>query len=195
MNMRSLAAALALAVVPSAAVAADEENPYKKAKVGDFATYKMTIKIAGLNVDGTATQEVTEKSDKEVKVKTTGKANGMDIPMQEVTIDLTKPYDPTKTTGNLPQGAEVKVEKLKDGKEKIKVAGKDYESTWETYKMNVKAMGMEFVTEMKVWQSKELALPMLKMEMSAEVGGQKIEVMQELTEMGNKPAEKTPEKK
>ena len=45
----------------------------------------------------------------EVKIKTTGKANGTDIPPQEVTIDLTKPYDPTKATGNLPPGAEVKV--------------------------------------------------------------------------------------
>jgi len=37
-----LFAALLIAVAPVAARAADEENPYKKVKVGEFATYKMT---------------------------------------------------------------------------------------------------------------------------------------------------------
>jgi hypothetical protein len=189
MNLRLFAAALALAVAP-VAFAADDENPYKKAKVGDFATYKMTTKIGGLNVEGVVTQEVTAKDDKEATVKTSGKVNGMDIPATDVKIDLTKPYDPTKANGNLPQGAEVKVEKLKDGTEKLKVAGKDYDTKWETYKMNVKAQGMEFATEMKVWQSKELSIPMLKMEMTAEVAGQKMEIFMELTETGSKPADK-----
>jgi hypothetical protein len=194
MNLRLFAAALALAAAPTAF--ADDENPYKKAKVGDFSTYKMTTKIGGLNVDGTITQEITAKDDKEATVKTSGKVNGMDIPANEVKIDLTKPYDPTKATGNLPPGANVQVEKLKDGKEKVKVAGKDYDATWETYKMKVNAMGMAFETEMKVWQAKELGIPMVKMEMTAEVGGQKMEVSMEMTETGNKPAEKTtPEKK
>ncbi|HVK07829.1 MAG TPA: hypothetical protein VM597_03525 [Gemmataceae bacterium] len=192
MNLRLFAAALALAAAP-VAFAADDDNPYKKAKVGDFSTYKMTTKIGGLNVEGTMTQEVTAKDDKEATVKTTGKVNGMDIPPNEVKIDLTKPYDPTKATGNLPQGANVQVEKLKDGKEKVKVAGKEYDSVWETYKMKVNAMGMMIETDMKVWQAKELSIPMLKMEMTAEVMGQKMEVAMELTETGNKPA--TPEKK
>ena len=193
MNLRLFAAALALAAAPTA-FAADDDNPYKKAKVGDFSTYKMTTKIGGLNVDGTVTQEVTANDGKEATVKTSGKVNGMDIPANEVKIDLTKPYDPTKATGNLPPGANVQVEKLKDGKEKVKVAGKEYDSTWETYKMKVNHMGMAFETEMKVWQSKELAIPMLKMEMTAEVAGQKMEVAMELTETGNKPAEKTEKK-
>ncbi len=196
MKTRLLAAALALVVLPFAARAADEENPYKKAKLGDFATYKMTTKIAGLNVEGTLTQTVTEKTDKAVKIKTVGKVNGMDIPAVDQEIDLTKPYDPTKATGNLPAGADVKVEKLKDGKEKVKVGGKDYDTTWETYKMKIKQAGMEIESEMKVWQSKELAIPMVKMEMNAEVMGMKMEILMELTEAGTgKAPEKTPEKK
>lgn len=194
MKVRLIAAALALAVVPFAA-AADEENPYKKAKVGDFANYKMTTKIAGFNVEGTMTQSVTAKDDKEVTIETTAKVNGMDIPAQKQTIDLTKPFDPSKATGPLPGGTEAKVEKLKDGKEKVKVGTKDYECKWESYKMKIKTGGQEIEADMKVWQSKDLNIPMVKMEMSADVMGNKMEVVMEMTDSGNKEPEKKKEEK
>ena len=99
-----LAAVLAVALAPVAARAADDDNPYKNAKVGDYATYKMTTKVAGFDVAGTMTQTVTAKNDKEATVKVTGPdVNGMDLPAQEQTIDLTKPFDPTKASG-LPAG-------------------------------------------------------------------------------------------
>ncbi len=194
MKARLLAFALALVVAPLA-VAAEEENPYKKTKVGDYASYKMTTKVAGLNIEGTVTQQVTAKSDKEVTIETTGKVNGMDIPAQKQTIDLTKPFDPTKA-GSVPAGAQVKVEKLKEGTEKVKVGGKEYATKWETYKMKMKAMGMEFEADMKVWQAKELKIPVVKMEMTADVMGQKMEVSMELTESGTKkPEEKKSDEK
>ena len=68
-----LLAALVVAALPLAAAAADEENPYKKVKVGDFATYKMTTKFAGASFEGTMTQTVTAKDDKEVTFKMTVK--------------------------------------------------------------------------------------------------------------------------
>jgi hypothetical protein len=182
-SVRTLAVIATFAIVPFAA-AADEENPYKKAKLGDFATYKMTGKAAGMNIEGTLTQAVSAKSDKELTLKVTGKMNGMDIPSQEQKIDLTKPYDPTKTV--LPPGTEAKVEKLKDGKEKIKAAGKEYECTWETYKIKAKANGMEFEADAKVWQTKDLSLLVVKMEMNTEVAGMKIEMAMELSESGSK---------
>jgi hypothetical protein len=188
MNVRLLAAAVALAVVPST-WAADEENPYKKAKVGDYATYKMTTKIAGLNIEGTVTQTIIAKDDKEATVETTGNVGGMDIPSQKQTIDLTKPFDPAKAS-QLPAGADVTVEKLKDGTEKLKVGGKEYDTKWETYKMKLKAMGMDLEADMKVWQASTLNIPMVKMEMSADVMGNKMEVAMEMTETGNKPLKK-----
>jgi uncharacterized protein YpmS len=188
MKARLFAAVLVLVAAPFA-VAAEEENPYKKAKVGDFATFKMVTKVAGLNIEGTVTQSVTAKDDKEVTIKTTVNANGMDFPAQEQKIDLTKPFDPTKA-GNLPPGAQAKVEKLKDGTEKIKVAGKEYSTKWETYKLKMTQMGMDFEAEMKVWQTKDLNIPMVKMEMTADVMGNKMEVVMELTETGNKEPEK-----
>lgn len=188
MKARLLAAALALVCAPFA-IAAEEENPYKKTRIGDYATYKMTTKVAGLNIEGTLTQTVIAKNDKEVTIKTAGKVNGLDTPSQEQKIDLTKPFDPTKA-GNIPTGTEVNVEKLKDGTEKVKVGGKEYATKWETYKMNMKAKGMEFEGNMKVWQSKELSMPMVKMEMTAVVMGNKMEVAMELTETGSKAPKK-----
>lgn len=194
MKARLFAVVLAFVAAPFA-IAADEENPYKKAKVGDFATYKMTTKIAGLNIEGTVTQTVTAKDDKEATIETTANVNGMEQPAQKQTIDLTKPFDVTKA-GNLPAGAQVKVEKLKDGTEKVKVGGKEYASKWETYKLKMSAMGMDFEADMKVWQSKDLNIPMVKMEMTAEVMGNKMEVAMELSETGNKePAKKKEDKK
>ena len=49
MRLRLLVALLAFGCAPSAARAADEDNPYKNAKVGDYATYKMSMKVAGFN--------------------------------------------------------------------------------------------------------------------------------------------------
>src|SRR5215208_891633 len=117
--LRSFVAVLVLAVAPIAVRAADEENPYKNAKVGDYATYTITTKAAGQTIDGTLTQTVTAKTDKEVTVKgaMVFKLGGKEqkFPEQEEKIDLTKPYDPTKGGGaNLPGGGEIKAEKDKD---------------------------------------------------------------------------------
>src|SRR5205085_6135066 len=137
------------------------------------------------SLEGTIKQTVTKKDDKEATIKVEGNVNGMDIPAQETKIDLTKPYDPTKATG-LPAGAEAKVEKVKDGKEKIKVGDKEYDCTWETYKVKAKAMGQEFESEVKVWQSKDVKMGMVKMEMTADIMGNKMEMTMELAKAGEK---------
>jgi hypothetical protein len=128
-----------------------------------------------------------------VTIKTTSKvaAGGMDVPTpdQESTIDLTKPFDPIKS-GFLGQGAGVAaapmVEKLKEGKEKLKLAGKEYEPTWTTYKLQMNGGGQQIEAEMKVWSSPKFSLYMLKTEMSVDVGGMKMEMTMELTEVGAK---------
>src|SRR4051794_19691153 len=113
MNARRFAVILALVIVPAGRSApaakskAEDDVPYKSAKVGDIATYKIATKVAGSSVAGVMTQTISAKSDKEMTVKTAAKmtANGMDIPVpeQESTIDLTKPFDPIKS-GILGQG-------------------------------------------------------------------------------------------
>lgn len=190
MKLRLLAVLLAF-VVPVAS-AQEGENPYRKAKVGDYSTYKITLKISSQNVEGTITQTVSEKSDREVTIVTTGTVNAAPIQPVDHKIDLTKAFDPTKT-GGLAPGTQTKVEKGKDGTEKVKLGGKDYDTKWETFKVKVTANGMEFDTDMKVWQVKDLAMPMVKLEMQTEVAGNKMEVVMELTESGNKPIEKKKE--
>lgn len=186
---RSFVALLALTAAPVVARAADEENPLKNAKVGDFATYTMTTKVAGLNVDGTITQTVTAKSDKEATLKVTGTVkfnnNEMKIPEQEQKVDLTKPFDPTAGS-SLPAGADAKIEKGKSGKEKIKVGGKEYDAEWTEYKVKAKVMNQAVDADVKAWMAKDVPTGMVKMTMTADLGGQKMEMTMELKETGNK---------
>jgi hypothetical protein len=190
MRTRLIVAALAFCVAPPAARAADEDNPFKNAKVGDFATYKMDTKVGGFAVTGTLTQTITAKTDKEATVKVTGnfEVGGMkmDIPTQEQKIDLTKPFDPTKVGGGLPGGGEANIEKGKETKEKVKVGGKEYDATATTYKVKAKAMNMEINADVKAWMAKDVPTGLVKMTMNAEVAGQKMEMTMELTETGNK---------
>ncbi|MBM3983485.1 MAG: hypothetical protein FJ304_25090 [Planctomycetes bacterium] len=186
---RSFVAVIALAVAPVAARAADEENPYKNAKVGDYATYTMTTKVATIAINGSITQTVTEKTDKEATIKVTGTiefgGNKMDIPAHEQKIDLTMPFDPTKGA-NLPGGADAKIEKGKEGKEKIKVNGKEYDATWTEYKVKAKVMNQEVDAQVKAWMAKEVPAGMVKMTMTADIAGQKMEMVMELKETGSK---------
>ena len=194
MSARLAAPLLLLAAVPFLA-RAQEENPYKKAKIGDYATYKMTTKVGGFSVEGTISQTVVAKDDKEVTLETTGKAMNMDIPAQRHTIDLTKPFDPTKAAGNVPPGAMVNVQKLKDGTEKLTLGGKAYDTKWETFKVKATVMGMNIESDLKVWQTKDLGIPVVKMEGSADVGGNKMEMLMELTETGTGKEPKKDDKK
>ena len=178
-----LFAALLVALAPAAANAADDDNPYRTVKVGDFATYKTISKAMGMTVEGSATRTVTAKDDKEATVAIVVKAPGVEKKDAEK-IDLTRHYDPTK--GALPPGFQVKMEKAKDGKEKVKVGGKEYDCTWETYTLTGTVNDLKVTGEIKVWQSKDLPLQMVKSEMTAEVAKQKFEIHMELTESGRK---------
>jgi hypothetical protein len=190
MSVRLFAAALAVCFISTVARPADNEefNPYKNTMVGEFATYRLNMKVAGLAIMGTTTQTVTAKTDKEATVKVTGSVNNMEIPAQTQTIDLTKPYDPTRVGGGLPQGVEANVEKGKSGQEKLKILGKEYETTWTSYKVKAKAGGMDVNADVKVWVCKDIPLGMAKMEMNAEIGQagmqQKMEMTMEVTETG-----------
>ena len=180
-----LLAAVVLAFVPTVR-AADEENPFKKAKVGDWAEYKMTTSVGGINIDGKIKMTVTAKDDKEATLKTTATVNGMEVPGQETKIDLTKPYDPTNL-GQIPKGADVKVEKDGEGKEKLKVGNKDYETNWMKLKVTTKANGIDVKADMKIWMSKDVPLSgMVKMDMNSKVMDMEFKMVMELTATGGK---------
>jgi hypothetical protein len=75
-------------------VPAEEENPFKKANIGDWAEFKLT----GSSGEGKTKMTVVAKDDKELtyEVATTYSVGGKEktVPVQKVKIDLTKPYDP-----------------------------------------------------------------------------------------------------
>lgn len=180
-----LAAGLVVCLAP-VAKAAEEENPFKKSKVGDWAEYKMATTAMGINIDAKMKMEVTAKDDKEATLKTTAvvKFNNMEmeIPGQETKIDLTKPYDPT-SAANLPKGTDAKVTKDGEGKEKLKVGGKEYDCTWQKMKIAAKVNGMDFNSDVKVWFSKDVSLAgMVKMEMKSKIA----DMTMELTGTGSK---------
>ncbi len=186
MNMRFAAAVLALAVVPFAARAADSvDNPYKNVKVGDSASYKLSMKIGPLALDGTITQTVSAKDDKEATLKVTSKVNGQDVPAQEQKIDLTKPFDPAKA-GNLPPGIKVTTEKGDAGEETIKVGGKEYKCKWESFKTKADFMGMMADMNMKIWQSKDFNMVIVKTEVTGTFNEQKIDLKTDLEDSGSK---------
>jgi hypothetical protein len=182
--MFRLSAAAAAVCLAALAAGAADDNPYKGSKKGDYASYKVKVNFGGLALDGTTKQEVVDVTEKEATVKVTGNVGGTDIPAQEQKIDLTKPFDPTKV-GALPPGVEASVEKGKDGKEKLKVGDKEYDTTWTAYKIKAKAMGMDIDAEVKVWTAKDVPMGMVKMESVANIAKQEMKMTMELAESGN----------
>jgi hypothetical protein len=185
---RLMLAALAVVLLPALGLAQEkkEENPFRNAKVGDWASYTMTTSTMGQKIEAAMKMEVTAKDDKNVTLKTSMTANGMQFPGQETKIDLTKPFDPLAMQGQMPKDVEAKVEKTGDGKEKIKVGGKEYDAAWTKAKVTAKAGGQEIKSDVKVWTSKDVpAGGMVKMEMQSKVGEMTVDMNMELKDSGN----------
>jgi len=186
-HSRALPIVLILTAGPFTVSAADEEHPYKKLKVGDYFTYKMTVRIGDKSMEGSLTKTVSAKSDKEIAIKQTGKIDGMDLPAEEQKVDLTKPFD--ITGGAVPTGTkDAKVELVTDkqGKEKVKAAGKEYDCEWITLRVKGRSDGLDMTADVKMWVTKEAALWVVKQEVLMEVAGMKVEVHLDLAETGSK---------
>src|SRR5436190_1336273 len=96
------------------------DNPFKDAKVGDWIEYKTVTTLNEAKLDGKVKMTVTARTEKEVTVKSVIFSQGLEMAGPETKVDLTKPYDPLSTS-TLPKGTDVKVEKVAEGKEKVKV--------------------------------------------------------------------------
>jgi hypothetical protein len=187
--IRRMLAAFVLGCAPFAVQAADEENPYKNSKAGDYATFKFKRSTIGFDTRGTLIHTVVSKSDKEVKLKLSGTieiSGTEELPVIDNKVDLTKPFDPSKAVHVLSSN-DAKVKKLKEGKEKIKVGDKEYDCTWTTYKVTFKDTMGEGDAEVKTWVSKDVPGGLVKMTVDANrPGGGKWKETLELTETGNK---------
>ena len=161
--MRSIfAAALLVSLVP-VVHAADVDNPYTNAKVGDWVEYKMT----GNNIEGKTKMTVTAKDDKELTYEVEGTVTFMGreqtAPIQTLKIDLTKSYDPV-VAENLKR-KNVKLEKIDEGTEKIKVGDKEYDTKWTKTKAISTVQNNTVETVYTMWLCKDVPLSgMVKME-------------------------------
>ena len=140
---------------------ADEENPYKNAKVGDYATYKMTMKVAGLDIAGTSTQkrhrQVREGSHRQDdrRDRVHGEQDGDPRPGAEDRPDQAVRPDEGRRRRCRP-GTDAKVEKGKEGKEKIKVGGKEYDAPGRFTRSRARPASQDITADVKAWMSKEL---------------------------------------
>jgi len=167
---RLTSAALVLALLsPAGADEKDRENPFKKAKVGEWVEYKTSTAVGDNKAEGTARVFVAAKNDKEALLRSVGRVGGKEVAAPDQKIDLSKPFDPFAAV-NLPKGADVRITKAGEGKEKVKAGGKEYDCVWQKVTILGRAEGADFNGEATIWTSADAPLTgMVKMEMSGKV--------------------------
>ncbi len=175
--MRSFIAAAVLVCLVPTVQAADEENPYKSAAVGDWADYKMT----GHGARGTTKMTVIAKDDKQVTIElktdlTSGKK--MKTTVQTKTIDLTKKYNSLGDGVVNEEGVDVKLEKLGEGAEKINVGEREFDTKWTKTRTTQTFNNKTFVTNFKIWSSKDVPLGgMVRMDTTTSAGTTRLELI------------------
>jgi hypothetical protein len=172
--MRSILTLL-LCLVPTALPAA-EDNPFKKAKIGDWVEYKMT----GPNVEGKTRMTIVAKDDKEVtyELVSTFAFMGKETaaPVQKVKVDLTKNYDPI-VADNLKRTG-TKIEKVGEGTETIKVGDKKYKTKWTRTKYTTTVNDITVVSDYTMWLSTDVPLSgMVKMETTTGMTTMRVELV------------------
>lgn len=185
MKTRCLPALLVLCLTQI--VSAQGENPIRKAKVGDWVNYKMTVAVGDFTVPGRMRMTISAKDEKNATMT-------LDIDVlnrkesKETKIDLTQAYDPTNLAGlgsGVPDG--VKIAKAGDGKETITVGGKKYVCTWTTVKMSGDVGGMKVDGEVKIWMSREIPLAgLVKMDTKMKTDIGVVGLIAEVSDSGSK---------
>jgi hypothetical protein len=80
----------------------------------------------------------------------------MAAPVQKLTVDLTKPYDPI-VAANLKRTG-TKIEKDGEGREKIKVGEKEFDTKWSKLKCSTTQNGVTIASDFKFWHCKDVPL-------------------------------------
>ena len=146
-----------------------QDNPFKKAEVGDWVSYEMKVDAGGQTFTTTMKQTLKEKTTKEATVAVEVTAQGRTF-NQEQKIPLDKPYDPAEMAKQQ-GGGQADVKKMGEGKDTIEVGGKKYNCTWMQLKVTVKQFNLE--TTSKVWMSSEVPLSGL-VKMETDIMGRKM---------------------
>ena len=152
--MRSiLVVFVVIGLFPTTLLAGDD-NPFKKAKVGDWVEYKMS----GGDIAGTTKMTIVTADDKEVAYEIAGTFSFMGkeskAPLQTIKVDLTKDYDAISAANLKRTGT--KIEKVGEGTEKIKFGKNELETKWTMLKCTTVVNDLTMVSEFKMWFSKDV---------------------------------------
>ena len=161
----------------SSAWSADAENPFKKAKVGDWVEYKIVNKAGGMNMDGSQKQTVTAKTDEECTVEVAMKMMGQEM-KSSYTVKLNEKFDPMKQPG-----MDATVKELGTGEDKVTIDGKELNTKWVEAEVVTKAGGQEMKIKTKAWTSTEVPLGGL-VKMDSDMGAMG-KMNMELTKFGS----------
>ena len=174
---------LRAAPVPAGAKPVPEVHPLKDAKVGDFATYNMTIKIKDQFIYGCMSQTITAKTDKDIAIETAMSINNnpCSSSRSEHKIEFAKPFDPMAQLGA--PGVGTRFVKGKTGTEKLDLAGKEYEADWTSYRVTKKNHLREYEQDLTIWRAKSVPGFYVKIEVNCLDG---TVATYELTETGRK---------
>jgi predicted NodU family carbamoyl transferase len=158
-RMLKICAALVLGALVLPLPAGAEDNPLKRAKVGEWVEFVTTSTTMGSKMDMKMKQTVVAKDDISVTLRTLTTMMGKELPPQDTKIMLNQPYQPYT------QGfSDAVVTPLGEGNETISVGGKSYACRWA--KVNVVANTPAAVkSTSKVWSSKDVPVSgLVKME-------------------------------
>src|SRR5260221_1274455 len=127
------------------AVRAEDENPYKKAKVGHWVEYTAKRRLAGQIITSVQKKTVAKITDDEVTLETqVGDAKGA-----PQTVKLKEKYDPVSAIN---PGAEIKA--VENGEEKLTVGDKSLDTKWVQYEITKGADK----SRAKIWTSPDVPL-------------------------------------
>lgn len=168
--LRSILPAITLSILVSLPALGGDAHPLSNAKVGDTVTYTTKTTNGVFDTLGGITYTVIAKDKNEVAVKTTGwikqdmgagDLDRRDIPEKPLKYDLTKSLNPFRFA-NLYLITSPKATKGKEGTEKIKVGGKEYDCKYVNYSAEAKSEGKDFKAQIKLWISKDTPLGVVK---------------------------------
>ncbi len=128
----------------------EPENAYKKAEVGDWATFKLSQEVGGKTNDAILKCCVSAKDNKAVTVAGTLTIDKKVMPLHDLTIELAKAYDVTNPLAE--EGAEDVVKK-DEGREKITIGKNTYDCHGVTITCTRKnrAKNVQGYYEYKIW--------------------------------------------
>jgi hypothetical protein len=181
--------AVCLLTPVSRAAAADEElvdNPAYKSwsehKVGSAVTYQSNTVIGAQTIKTEISQKLVELTPAKAVVEVSVKIDipGAQAPPAQKTELAAKVKKSEATVGKLPEG--MKGEMKEKGTEKIDVGGKSY--TCKVVEFSGEQNGVK--TQGKSWTSDQIPGTLVKMETTANVGGQDMKTTMAVTKIDKK---------